>query len=193
MMFFICWNSRQVFLCARALFEMTRIGRSCQVTACHSSLFCIFFVAQFSVVLGARIVFDEDNRVASTVIPSSPNSDPVELNDRTLIAILSQRGGPAQGEDSYIAASYVKFVESAGARAVPIFCDMPRDEVERRWPPFKHITNCLLTISLLDCSIGNGHLLLSEVGCLWSTVSSHGNQRFFALSRRASLLMRYYA
>ena len=45
----------------------------------------------------------------------------------------AQLGDPAPKGHSYIASSYVKLVESAGARAVPILCDMPRDEVERRF------------------------------------------------------------
>lgn len=44
-----------------------------------------------------------------------------------------QLGDPAPKGHSYIAASYVKLVESAGARAVPITCDMPPEEVERRF------------------------------------------------------------
>ncbi len=48
---------------------------------------------------------------------------------RPLIGILSQGGSPAPEGSSYIASSYVKFVESAGARAVPILHDMSRGEV----------------------------------------------------------------
>jgi hypothetical protein len=48
---------------------------------------------------------------------------------RPLIGILSQGGSPAPDGSSYIASSYVKFVESAGARAVPILHDMSHAEV----------------------------------------------------------------
>lgn len=48
---------------------------------------------------------------------------------RPLIGILSQGGSPAPEGSSYIASSYVKFVESAGARAVPILHDMSHAEV----------------------------------------------------------------
>jgi len=51
------------------------------------------------------------------------------LNLRPLIGIVSQGGEPAPDGSSYIAASYVKFVEAAGARAVPILHDMSREEV----------------------------------------------------------------
>lgn len=53
------------------------------------------------------------------------------LNLRPLIGIVSQSGSPARKGQSYIAASYVKFVESAGARVVPILHDTPKHHLER--------------------------------------------------------------
>ncbi|GAB4816247.1 hypothetical protein N2152v2_003293 [Parachlorella kessleri] len=53
------------------------------------------------------------------------------INLRPIIGVLSQPGDPAPKGHSYIAASYVKFLESAGARVVPVLPDMPRDEVKR--------------------------------------------------------------
>ena len=47
-----------------------------------------------------------------------------EVNDRPIIGILTQPVGTERnttGEGAYIAASYVKFVEMSGARAVPVF------------------------------------------------------------------------
>lgn len=55
---------------------------------------------------------------------------PVRTN-RPLIGVLSQPGDPAGKGDSYIAASYVKLIEAAGARAVPFFHDMPDEEVRK--------------------------------------------------------------
>lgn len=55
---------------------------------------------------------------------------PVRTN-RPLVGVLSQTGDPAPKGHSYIAASYVKLIEAAGARAVPFFHDMPDDEVRR--------------------------------------------------------------
>ncbi|CAK0784110.1 hypothetical protein CVIRNUC_007313 [Coccomyxa viridis] len=71
-----------------------------------------------------------------TAVRAERNSEtflqvPSNNTDRPLIGILSQPGSPAPGNQSYIAASYVKFVEAAGARAVPILCDAPAHEVER--------------------------------------------------------------
>mmetsp|Transcript_1556 Transcript_1556/g.2226 ORF Transcript_1556/g.2226 Transcript_1556/m.2226 type:complete len:380 (+) Transcript_1556:30-1169(+) len=64
-----------------------------------------------------------------------------ERNDRPLIAILAQ---PVHGETptpeekyyddkAYIAASYVKYVEASGARAVPIVYTMSPEEITRRF------------------------------------------------------------
>ena len=62
------------------------------------------------------------------------------VNDRPLIGVLSQSLGPDQlganvysPRNSYIAASYIKFVEAGGARAVPILQDMPEEEIRRRF------------------------------------------------------------
>ncbi|CAN7938101.1 unnamed protein product [Ixodes hexagonus] len=52
----------------------------------------------------------------------------VSSTDRPIIGILAQRyygGGNFSANATYIAASYVKFVELAGARAVPVFIDEP--------------------------------------------------------------------
>lgn len=66
-------------------------------------------------------------------------SEPIDsskLNNRPLVGILTQAGleedkfVPKDG--SYIAASYVKFVESGGARVVPILADTPPDVVSRK-------------------------------------------------------------
>ncbi|KAL3132824.1 hypothetical protein ABBQ38_006749 [Trebouxia sp. C0009 RCD-2024] len=56
-----------------------------------------------------------------------------EVNNRPLIGVLSQPGEPAPEGMSYIAASYVKFVEMAGGRAVPIEYDLPQSEVKKRF------------------------------------------------------------
>ena len=91
-----------------------------------------------------------------------PNCDPVYLRasntegwltSRPLIGVVSQSLGPdafgSQSRDpdlrksgnSYIAASYIKFIESAGARAVPILQDMPQEEIRRR---FKAVNGILI-------------------------------------------------
>lgn len=67
---------------------------------------------------------------------SSPRTSGTNL--RPIIGIFTQptgreesrlAAGESNTEDSYIAASYVKFIESAGARAVPVHYDASEDEL----------------------------------------------------------------
>ncbi|PKI52774.1 hypothetical protein CRG98_026849, partial [Punica granatum] len=66
----------------------------------------------------------------SLSVPRCPAPDP-KLNFRPVIGILSHPGDGASGRlnnasnASYIAASYVKFVESAGARVIPLIYTEP--------------------------------------------------------------------
>ena len=67
--------------------------------------------------------------------PSAPRcpAPDTNLNYRPVIGILSHPGDGASGRlnnatnASYIAASYVKFVESAGARVIPLIYNEPRE------------------------------------------------------------------
>eukprot|EP00935_MAST-01C_sp_MAST-1C-sp1_P000731 g731.t1 len=57
------------------------------------------------------------------------------VNDRPIIGILTQPlnteiGNSSKSNTTYIAASYVKFVESAGARAAPVHFDAPDAEIK---------------------------------------------------------------
>ncbi|KAL0406718.1 UNVERIFIED_CONTAM: Gamma-glutamyl hydrolase 2 [Sesamum latifolium] len=67
---------------------------------------------------------------AYATVPRCPSGDP-NLNFRPVIGILSHPGDGASGRlnndtnASYIAASYVKFVESAGARVIPLIYNEP--------------------------------------------------------------------
>eukprot|EP00899_Mesostigma_viride_P013063 jgi/Mesvir1/21758/Mv04163-RA.1 len=59
-----------------------------------------------------------------------------QATDHPLIGILSQpiftqREIPGGHNQSFISASYVKLIEAAGARPVPISFDAPRDEIKR--------------------------------------------------------------
>lgn len=77
-------------------------------------------------VLGRR-------HVAATAARAPASSPPAALCAGAPSPPSTQLGDPAPRGHSYIASSYVKLVESAGARAVPILCDMSREEVERRF------------------------------------------------------------
>lgn len=86
----------------------------------------------------------EESALAAAAASSAHAALPGEgedLNLRPLIGIVSQLGAPAPKGHSYIASSYVKLVESAGARAVPILCDMSKEEVKRR---FKAVNGILI-------------------------------------------------
>lgn len=83
--------------------------------------------------LGSVLVASGSNVSGVGSAPSSPRPPPPQANERPVIAILSQPGDPAPPGRSYIAASYVKWVEAAGARVVPILPDMREDEVRRRF------------------------------------------------------------
>ncbi|KAL4537262.1 hypothetical protein Ndes2526B_g04834 [Nannochloris sp. 'desiccata'] len=83
-----------------------------------------------------------------------------KLNLRPLIGILSQGGIPASKGYSYIAASYVKFVEAAGARAVPILHDMDPEEVTRR---FNAVNGILIPGGSQDLKAGNPYFDTAEL------------------------------
>lgn len=85
-------------------------------------------------------------RIPNIKLPSQRqgSSPDVPLNNRPLVGILSQPGAGYNhetnlssdgGDDatSYIAASYVKFVESGGARAVPLLYDEPEASLRKKF------------------------------------------------------------
>lgn len=83
-----------------------------------------------TVILGATIINVSES---ATVISSDSPIDVGELNEEPIIGVLTQEVPALMGakyeEDykSYIAASYVKFIEGAGARVVPIWINKSED------------------------------------------------------------------
>ena len=64
---------------------------------------------------------------------SDPGTIPPEndaLNNRPTVAILAQAVRGDKDKQSYIVASYVKYIESAGARVIPIPTNIERNKVE---------------------------------------------------------------
>ncbi|OTF80356.1 gamma-glutamyl hydrolase A-like protein [Euroglyphus maynei] len=59
------------------------------------------------------------------------------INDRVVIGVLAQY--PYKDEHQYIAASYVKFLESSGARVAPVFCGRSSDYYETLLPKLNGI------------------------------------------------------
>lgn len=80
---------------------------------------------------------EADSEAAFPSSPRCPAPDP-DLNFRPVIGIVSHPGDGASGRlkngtgVSYIAASYVKFVESAGARVVPLVYTDPPEVLLRK-------------------------------------------------------------
>ncbi|KAI3355446.1 hypothetical protein L3Q82_018282 [Scortum barcoo] len=76
-----------------------------------------------------------------------------ESNDRPIIGILAQHiPDPAPNRTSYIAASYVKFLEAGGARVVPVKIDQPLEEYKRLFNSINGILYPGGGVSLLSSS-----------------------------------------
>ena len=67
--------------------------------------------------------------LGGSYVSSVPVLPEKELNNRPIIAILAQDAPPYYNR-SYIAASYVKYLESSGARVVPVPSHYPEEKVE---------------------------------------------------------------
>uniref|UniRef100_A0A9J7YKP4 folate gamma-glutamyl hydrolase n=2 Tax=Cyprinus carpio TaxID=7962 RepID=A0A9J7YKP4_CYPCA len=68
----------------------------------------------------------------SNAVFSNHIGTPIKTNDRPIIGVLAQEVyKPTPHRNSYIAASYVKFLESAGARVVPLMINKSDDEYRR--------------------------------------------------------------
>ena len=76
----------------------------------------------------------------SSVEPDNPPVETSGLNYRPIIGILAQTT-VSPNSTTYIGASYVKFLESAGARVVPIFIDRKDSYYENM---FQHTNGLLL-------------------------------------------------
>ena len=102
-----------------------------------SALMCVFLLHCVATSAGliSNIKFPSQRQEST--------QEPPPLNNRPLIGILSQPGDGCDHETtlmgtehpaSYIAAGYVKFVESGGARAVPLFYDEPEESLRKVSP-----------------------------------------------------------
>ncbi len=64
-----------------------------------------------------------------------PNEPVLILNDQPIIGVLTQPSGFPKShppdEYSYIASAYIKYLESAGARVVPIQYDLAEPEMKK--------------------------------------------------------------
>lgn len=109
----------------------------------HSNLWFFLWIPLITSSLSQQLTSAEPNNniimlpTSSDYLPA-PKSCPVpdpDLNFRPVIGIVSHPGDGASGRlkngtnVSYIAASYVKFVESAGARVIPLVYTDPIDVI----------------------------------------------------------------
>lgn len=100
----------------------------------NNTVFSLFFFVTLFTCLAAAIVnnhhillptqLHQENSLSSSSKCTAPDPN---LNQRPVIGILSNPGDGSSGRltnssgVSHIAASYVKFVESGGARVIPLF------------------------------------------------------------------------
>ncbi|XP_034003702.1 gamma-glutamyl hydrolase-like [Trematomus bernacchii] len=64
--------------------------------------------------------------------PCLPFYSSAKINDRPIIGVLAQEVySQKPNQTAYIAASYVKFLESAGARVVPVMINQPMEEYKK--------------------------------------------------------------
>ncbi|RMZ57383.1 hypothetical protein APUTEX25_004217 [Auxenochlorella protothecoides] len=104
-------------------------------------------------------------------------TDKERTNMRPIIGVVSQEGDPAPKGHTYIAASYIKFLEAAGARVIPILADMPPEEVERR---FKLVNGILVPGGSQVLRPGHGFYdVTSKIFELTLKANDHGD--FFPL------------
>ncbi|KAK9204258.1 hypothetical protein WN943_014516 [Citrus x changshan-huyou] len=99
-------------------------------------LLCLFNELSFAEAESSTILLPSQQHnadsVSTTFSAHCPAPDP-SLNYRPVIGILSHPGDGASGRlsnatnASYIAASYVKFVESGGARVIPLIFNEPEE------------------------------------------------------------------
>ncbi|OIV92464.1 hypothetical protein TanjilG_02227 [Lupinus angustifolius] len=109
----------------------------------NDAVFTLFLIAIFNFLLSVQshpaILLPSQRHRNSPV--SSPASCPApnpSLYYRPIIGILSHPGDSASGRisnatgTSYIAASYVKFVEAAGARVIPLIYNEPHSKLQKK-------------------------------------------------------------
>lgn len=94
----------------------------------HTAVLCGLFLAYATAGAGQRLSINLTRGTEQTLWHEQEKQ-----NNRPIIGILSQPGPPAPKNYSYIAASYIKFVEASGARVIPLQYDLPAEEFKRRF------------------------------------------------------------
>ena len=144
--------------------------------------------AQSKILLPSQRQQQQNDAVSSLSVlgPRCPVPDS-KLNYRPVIGIVTHPGDGASGRlnnatnASYIAASYVKFVESAGARVIPLIYNEPEDVLFE--VILKKINSILFFMFICCyCSADVVVMLIEEAGIgKWCTVHWRLGQRWFVL------------
>ena len=97
---------------------------------------CICSAAALRLPLSVAGGSSDNSEHAAGQAASSPNQNSAgdaekPKNNRVIIGVLSQPSDPSGPGESYIAASYVKFLEASGARVVPFVHNLPKHEIKR--------------------------------------------------------------
>ncbi|XP_058095492.1 gamma-glutamyl hydrolase 2-like isoform X2 [Magnolia sinica] len=109
----------------------------CDVWKCLWIPLLLSFSKNLSTTKAQSILLPSDSRLRSDRPSFCPSPDPT-LYFRPVIGILSHPGDGASGRlnnstnASYIAASYIKFVESAGARVIPLIYNEPPEVLAKK-------------------------------------------------------------
>ncbi|XP_019233050.1 PREDICTED: gamma-glutamyl hydrolase 2-like [Nicotiana attenuata] len=97
-----------------------------------------FWISFFTILIQLMATVKSQQLIESQLnTPSCPGPDPT-LNYRPVIGIVSHPGDGASGrlnngtDVSYIAASYVKFAEMAGARVIPLIYTEPPEILNQK-------------------------------------------------------------
>jgi len=96
-----------------------------------------FYLLLLALTVNASVVEEQLTKYYPALEEQTLSKAPYQNNDRPVIGILSLPLHPyedfpvPQDLTTYIAASYVKYVEMAGARVVPLLIDQSFDELEK--------------------------------------------------------------
>ncbi|XP_075996497.1 gamma-glutamyl hydrolase-like [Genypterus blacodes] len=86
-----------------------------------------------------------------------------QRNDSPIIGVLAQEMNPRLSLSSYIAASYVKFVESAGARVVPVLIKQTAEEYKSVFSSINGILNPGGSLSIISSAYAKAARIFYEL------------------------------
>ncbi|KAL9656722.1 hypothetical protein ABK040_002989 [Willaertia magna] len=142
---------------------------------------CILLIA-FLVVIGASSPIIKNYKDNINKILLTKQRQGGRVNNRPIIGIFAQPTGNSLKKygNTYIPASYVKFIESAGARVVPIPYHLPQEELRYI---FESINGILFPGGGTDLTNADGsfskYALAQQLFIRWSIEAYEKNQDYF--------------